>query len=107
MTNPALSNQSIRALKSQAHALKPVVRVGQHGVTDAVLAELEIALDHHELLKIKLSIGDRDQRDSMIAELASRTKATVIQRIGNIAVFYRKKPEEKKKPKKRSSSARR
>lgn len=107
MTNPALSNQSIRALKSQAHALKPVVRVGQHGVTDAVLAELEIALDHHELLKIKLSTGERDLRDTMIAELTSRTRATVIQRIGNIAVLYRKKPEQKKKPKKRSSSAKR
>ncbi len=107
MTNPALSNQSIRALKSQAHALKPVVRVGQHGVTDAVLAELEIALDHHELLKIKVGIGDRDARDTIIADLATRTNSTVIQRIGNIAVLYRQKPEQKKKAKKRSSSAKR
>lgn len=70
-----------------------MVRIGQHGVTDSVLAELEVALDHHELLKIKISVGEREARDAVIDQLAAKTRASVIQRIGNILVLYRKKPE--------------
>lgn len=92
MTKPQLSNQQIRALKSQAHDLKPVVRVGQHGVTDAVLTELDIALSHHELLKVKISTADRDQREEVITRLAEKSKAIVIQKIGGVLVLYRKKP---------------
>ena len=93
MSKPSLSNQQIKALKSQAHALKPVVRIGQHGVTDAVMTELEIALDHHELLKVKVSVGERLARDEVIEQLARKTRSTIVQRIGNILVLYRKKPE--------------
>lgn len=92
MTKPPLSNIEIRALKSQAHALKPVVRIGQHGVTDAVLTELDNALTHHELLKVKLSSADRDDRDELIKKLAEKSKAVIIQRIGGVVVLYRKKP---------------
>ena len=106
MAIPPLSNQQIRSLKSQVHALKPVVRVGQHGVSDAVLAELEGALDHHELLKVKVSTGDRDERDQIITIMAEKTSATVVQRIGNMVVFYRKKPADAQKNKKRASPGR-
>ncbi len=106
MTIPQLSNQQIRALKSQAHALKPVVRVGQHGVTDSVMAELNLALDHHELLKVKISTGDRELRDQLIEKLATASQANIIQRIGNILVLYRKKPEAAAKKKKRATPGR-
>ena len=106
MTKPQLSNQQIRALKSQAHALKPVVRVGQHGVTDALLTELDIALTHHELLKVKLSVADRDLREQLIEQLATQSKATIIQRIGGVLVLYREKPPETKKKRPKTSRAR-
>jgi len=97
VTKPQLSRNQISALKSQAHALKPVVRLGQNGLTDAVLAELDIALNHHELVKVKLAAGDRDDREQQISTLADRSHAAVVQSIGHTVVLYRPKPEEKKK----------
>lgn len=85
-----LTQKQIKHLKSLAHSLKPVVRVGQHGVTPAVIKELEIALDHHELLKVKVSVGDRDLRATMIDDLCRKTEAVSIQSIGNIAVLFRR-----------------
>jgi len=96
VTKPQFSNQQIREFKSRAHALKPVVRIGQHGLTDAVLAELDIALSHHELLKVKLASADRDQRDFLIETIVAKTGASAIQRIGHILVLYRAKPPETK-----------
>ncbi len=106
MANPPLTNQQIRSLKSQAHALKPVVRVGQHGMSDAVLAELDGALDHHELLKVKVSTGDRDERNALIVTMLEKSSATMIQRIGNMVVLYRKKPADAHKAKKRATPGR-
>jgi len=96
VTKPELNNQQIRALKSRAHDLKPVVRIGQHGLTEAVLSELEIALTHHELLKVKLAASDRAARDAQVADVAKRSGAAVVQRIGNVLVLYRANPEQHK-----------
>ena len=87
-----LTTQQIRQLKSRAHALKPVVRVGQQGVTPAVLAELDTALDYHELLKVKLTGADRDTRQALIDRLCRKSNALCLQRIGGIAVLYRRNP---------------
>jgi len=106
VTKPKLSNQQIRAFKSQAHALKPVVRVGQHGVTDAVLTELDIALTHHELLKVKISAADRDLREEVIKQLVEKSKATIIQKIGGMLVLYRKNPPAPAKAKSRAGANR-
>ena len=92
-TPPPITNQQRRWLKGEAHPLKPVVMVGQAGLTEAVLAELDLALDHHELLKVKVSAGDRELRDALIAPLVERTGATLVTRIGNIAVLYRANPK--------------
>jgi len=75
-------------------------------MSDAVLAELEVALDHHELLKVKVSTSDRSERDLMIGAMAEKSSATVIQRIGNMVVLYRKKPPAAPKKKKRASPGR-
>lgn len=85
-----LTQKQIKHLRSLAHSLKPIVRVGQHGVTAAVLKELEIALDHHELLKIKVSGADRELRATMIDDLCQQTDATQIQSIGTIAILFRR-----------------
>ena len=82
-----------RWLKQQVHHLKPVVSLGQAGLTEPVLAEIELALDHHELIKVKIAAGDRDLRDAFIA--ASRTQADLIDRIGNMAAFFRANPRKK------------
>ena len=80
-----------KQLKSEAHNLKPVVIIGQAGLTDAVLAEIELALDHHELLKIKIR-AERDERKLISEKILAQTGAELIQSIGTCAVFYRLNP---------------
>lgn len=90
-----ISETQKRWLKKQVHHLKPIVTVGQAGLTEPVLAEIELALNHHELLKVKVNAGDREQRDAQIAEIAQQTRSDLINRIGNTASFYRSNPEKK------------
>lgn len=88
-----LANNQRRILKQRAHHLKPVVLLGQAGLTEAVLAEIELALDHHELIKVRATGGDRDARDAQVLTIRERTGAVLVQRIGNIATLYRANPE--------------
>lgn len=85
-----LSNTQQRFLRGLAHALKPVILIGGKGLTDAVIAELDLALEHHELVKVKVSAEDRDARDEMVAEMVAKSRANLVQRIGNIATLYRR-----------------
>jgi len=85
----ALTPTQRRYLRSLAHDLKPVVMVGAKGVTDSLIAELEITLDHHELIKIKIAAEDREARDAAVLELLARVDAALVQRIGNVAVAFR------------------
>jgi RNA-binding protein len=89
----SLTNAQRRWLKQQAHHLKPVVRIGQHGLTDAVMAEVEIALDHHELIKVKVAGGDHAERDAQVEAIAVNAGADLVQRIGNTASYYRANPK--------------
>ena len=75
------------------HELKPVVMLGQKGLTDAVLNELDIALDHHELVKIKLSVDDRDARKKMADDICLRCHADLVQSIGKTISIYRPNKE--------------
>ena len=92
MTQP-LQNQQRRALKQRAHHLKPVVLLGAAGLTEAVLAEIELALDHHELIKVRVNGGDRGMRDAQVGTIVEETGAALVQRIGHVAVLYRANPE--------------
>lgn len=83
-----------KQLKAQAHLLKPVIIVGQAGLTESVLKEIEITLDTHELIKIKIR-AERDDRKTIGEQIISESKAELIQSIGQIIVIYRKKPEPK------------
>lgn len=80
-----------KKLKSEAHNLNPVVMIGQSGLTDAVLAEIELALDHHELIKIKIR-AERDERKLISEKICTQTGAELIQSIGQIVVIYRLNP---------------
>ena len=82
-----------RALKAQAHALKPVVMIGNDGLTPAVLAEVERALKSHELIKIRVFGDDRDARLACLAEMCAHTGAIALQHIGKILVIHRANPE--------------
>jgi len=84
-----------RFLRGQAHGLKAMLQVGGKGVTDAVVAEIANALEHHELIKVKVGAGDRDVRDALIGDLAQRTGAALVQRIGHVAVLYRPNAEKR------------
>jgi RNA-binding protein len=90
-----ITEKQKRWLKSQVHHLKPVVLVGQAGLTDAVLAELDLALDHHELLKVRVAAGDRELRDAVIGRMAQASRATLVSRVGNVAALYRPNPKKR------------
>jgi len=85
----ALTSAQTRFLRGQAHGLKAILQVGGKGLTDAVLKEVDGALEHHELIKVKVGGDDRESRDALIDELAGRTGAALVQRIGHTAILYR------------------
>ena len=89
-----LTEQQKKTLRGQAHSLKPVVTVGDKGITDALIKELDQALEHHELLKVKVRAGDRDARDAAIQELGQKSSAMVLGRIGNIATLFRQRKKD-------------
>lgn len=88
MSNILSANQT-RFLRGQAHGIRPLLQVGGKGVTEPLVAELDGVLEHHELVKIKVAATDRDERDAMIEQLIERTGASLVQRIGHVAVLYR------------------
>ena len=90
----ALSAKQRKYLKALAHHLKPVIQVGNAGVTAAVVKEITQALDAHELLKIRLPGVDRDARHTLLGEICEAARAEAVQEIGRMAVIYRraKKP---------------
>lgn len=89
----ALSNTQKKHLKTLAHHLKPFIWIGQKGLSEAVYSEIELALDHHELVKMKIKIGDREARAVAIEEICAHTGATLISSIGGTATLYRPNPE--------------
>ncbi|MGO4223321.1 ribosome assembly RNA-binding protein YhbY [Lysobacter sp. TAF61] len=84
-----LTAAQTRFLRGQAHDLKAMLQVGGKGVTESLIAEVALALEHHELIKIKVAAEDRDARDAMIDDIAARTGAALVQRIGHTAILYK------------------
>jgi len=85
-----LSEKQKKHLRRLAHPLRPLVMLGNAGLTDAVVGELDRALADHELVKVSARVGERTTRDANLEELARRTQASMVQRIGHIGVFYRR-----------------
>jgi RNA-binding protein len=86
----ALSEKQKKHLRRLAHPMHPIVMLGNAGLTDAVVNELERALTDHELVKVGARVGDREARDAALNSLAARTSSELLQRIGNVGVFYRR-----------------
>lgn len=91
-----LSPTQRRYLRSLAHDLRPVILLGNKGATEAVAKELGQALDIHELVKVKLSGGDKDERQEQIAFLAGQTGAETVQEIGHVVVLFRRNEQDPK-----------
>jgi RNA-binding protein len=85
-----LSEKQKKHLRRLAHPMNPVVMLGNAGLTAGVVNELERALTDHELVKVSARVGDRDARDAALDDLATQTASEIVQRIGNVGVFYRR-----------------
>jgi RNA-binding protein len=88
-----LTEKQRRRLKGLAHPLKPVILMGNAGLTPAVVAETDRALLVHELIKVRLPGQDRDERDRALLQLAEQTRSSMVTRIGHVAVLYRPHPK--------------
>lgn len=86
----SLTNSQIKQLRKLAHHLKVIIIVGNAGITENLLQEINNALDTHELVKIRINAGDHAERKAMIEQIQQHSQATIIQTIGHVAVFYRK-----------------
>ncbi len=85
----AVNDKQKRYLRGLAHPLKPVVMIGNAGLTDNIIAEINGALEHHELIKVRISGQEKADRQAMLADIAHRTSANLIHTIGHIGAFYR------------------
>jgi putative YhbY family RNA-binding protein len=94
MSELTLSRDERLALRARAHHLNPVVLLGAAGLTEAVLKETDRALAAHELIKVRIPGDDRDERESICAQIADRLGAARVQLIGKLLVLYRPRPEE-------------
>ena len=91
----SLTNKQKQFLKAKAHELKPVILLGGNGLTEGVVAEIEVALNFHELIKIKVPTEDREEKNLIIDEIVRETKADKVQVIGKTLVLFRQSEDKK------------
>ena len=89
----SISDSQRRHLRKLAHHLKPVVIIGNAGLTENVITEIDNSLAHHELIKVKINTADKTEKQTIINKISAQTTADWILSIGHIAAFYR--PAEK------------
>lgn len=100
-----LSPAERRAKRAAAHNLHPVVAIGQHGLTPAVLHEIDVALLAHELIKVRVFEDDRAAREALMTAICAQAQCAPVQHIGKLLVLWRAKPEKAKAPAKRDTVA--
>ena len=93
-------------LRAQAHALGPVVIIGDKGLTDEVLAEIDRSLKAHELIKVRAATGERDARAAWFTAICEKLLAHPVQQIGKVFVLYRENPKVKEKPARKAAAPR-
>jgi RNA-binding protein len=91
-TAMALNSSEKKQFKAIAHHLNPVIIVGEKGLSEGLISEVERALLDHELIKVKIAIADRDSRTQLTSELIDKTNAELVQTIGKIAVLLKRNP---------------
>jgi RNA-binding protein len=90
-----LSNKQIRHLRALAHELKPVVIIGDKGLTQAVIDEISSALETHELIKVKVRADEREDRQHMIDTMTRKTLSENVQRVGHIVTLFKRNKKAK------------
>jgi RNA-binding protein len=93
-----LSEKQKRFLRGLGHQRHPIVTIGQKGMRETIMEEIKQALLTHELVKIKINMGEHSERDAVVAEISEASGAALVQRIGNTALYYRANPKKKKDP---------
>jgi len=88
-----LKSELKKQLRAKAHALRPVIITGQAGISPSVLLEINSALDHHELIKVRVNAEDREKRREMTGMICTETGAELIQAIGHVITLYRENPD--------------
>ena len=88
----SLTQEQKKQFKATGHHLKPIVTVAEQGLSEGVMAELDRALNDHELIKIQLRLAERDDRAAILTELCQQSSAVLVQTIGKMALIYRKNP---------------
>ena len=88
----SLTQEQKKQFKATGHHLKPIVTVAEQGLSEGVIAELDRALNDHELIKIQLRLADRDDRAAILTELCQQSSSVLVQTIGKMALIYRKNP---------------
>ena len=91
-----LTDAQRKHLRRLGHDRNPIVLVGQGGISANLVAQLDRALNDHELVKVRARVGDREARDEILEQLAASTGAELVQRIGHVALYYRPHPEKPK-----------
>jgi len=89
----SLTQEQKKHFKSIGHHLKPVVTVAEQGLKENLMAELDRALNDHELIKIQLRIAEREDRQAILTELCQQSSSILVQSIGKMALIYRKNPK--------------
>ena len=84
-----LSEPQKKYLRGLGHHLKPVIVVGDGGLSEAVVKEFESTINHHELIKVRVRAGDRDSRDEILKKLCNQ-ETSLVARIGNVALIFRR-----------------
>ena len=88
-----LTEPQRKHLRRLGHDRNPIVLIGQGGLGPNVVAEMDRALTDHELVKVRARVGDRQERDRILDELAAATRSELVQRIGHVALYYRRNPD--------------
>ncbi|GAB60364.1 ribosome assembly RNA-binding protein YhbY [Rheinheimera nanhaiensis] len=91
----SLTNKQKQFLKAKAHDLKPVILLGSNGLTEGVVAEIDNALNFHELIKVKVPTEDREQKVLIMDAIVRETKAEQVQVIGKMLVLFRPSKDKK------------
>ena len=89
---PTLTPSERRSLRARAHHLHPVVAIGAHGLTAAVLREIDVALKAHELIKIRVLAEDRADRETLLAQISAELDCAPVQHLGRLLIVWRKNP---------------
>jgi RNA-binding protein len=90
-----LSNKQMQHLKGLAHTLKPVVQLGNNGLTEGVLAEIDSAIKHHELIKVKIPTDDKEEKTLIMDAIVRETGAIKVHTIGHVLVLYKSSDDRK------------